>query len=330
VEAREQAPPDPSPHASRPATAGPGGWHVEAVCARRTERLLMRVRYVVAPLVLGMSLIFEPASRAAGGAIAVALLAVNVHGHLRLPGLRTREAAARHARVGVLVDALAAAVAFALFLPDPAAMPVALVVFLAFELALRWGARGAAVGAGSVAVALAVRVWAQASVLEGGAVRPELVLLWAAIAALMLAVGLELRARDARWMGAVEARERIADDLMATVVHTLEHAGIEREATTYADVLAAVHEILEGDGERREQLIERVASVLATPHQGLSPREQEILLLLARGHNDARIAAALFISPSTVRNHVRNMRTKLDLASRDELRAFARRYAPPA
>jgi DNA-binding CsgD family transcriptional regulator len=61
---------------------------------------------------------------------------------------------------------------------------------------------------------------------------------------------------------------------------------------------------------------------------GLSPREQEILLLLARGYNDARIAAALFISPSTVRNHLHNMRTKLELPSREELREFARRYAP--
>lgn len=48
----------------------------------------------------------------------------------------------------------------------------------------------------------------------------------------------------------------------------------------------------------------------------LSEREREILGLIAQGQKNAEIAAALFLSPKTVRNHVSNILSKLQVADR--------------
>jgi DNA-binding NarL/FixJ family response regulator len=56
----------------------------------------------------------------------------------------------------------------------------------------------------------------------------------------------------------------------------------------------------------------------ADPSQGLSPREVEVLQLLARGRSTNEIAEALFVSVNTVRNHVNNVMRKLDVHSRLE------------
>ena len=58
------------------------------------------------------------------------------------------------------------------------------------------------------------------------------------------------------------------------------------------------------------------------PH--LSPRESEILQLLADGYSSKEIADKLIISPSTVHTHRTNLMQKLGLSSRHELIQYAR------
>ncbi len=48
----------------------------------------------------------------------------------------------------------------------------------------------------------------------------------------------------------------------------------------------------------------------------LTTREEEILTLIARGRSDKEIAGLLFISLKTVRNHVSDIFTKLQVADR--------------
>lgn len=50
----------------------------------------------------------------------------------------------------------------------------------------------------------------------------------------------------------------------------------------------------------------------------LTKREIEVLELIAKGHNNPRIARELVISPKTVRNHVSNVLNKLQVADRAE------------
>jgi DNA-binding NarL/FixJ family response regulator len=57
--------------------------------------------------------------------------------------------------------------------------------------------------------------------------------------------------------------------------------------------------------------------------QPLSPREREVLQLVARGHTYREIGDELFISTKTVENHVRNILGKLHLNRRQELVRYA-------
>ena len=58
----------------------------------------------------------------------------------------------------------------------------------------------------------------------------------------------------------------------------------------------------------------------------LTPREREVLALLARGANGKVIAAELGISLNTVRTHVQSILTKLQVRSRLEAAMFAVRH----
>jgi len=58
-------------------------------------------------------------------------------------------------------------------------------------------------------------------------------------------------------------------------------------------------------------------------HEPLTRREVEILALLVQGLNYKTAAEELFISPETVRNHIRNIYRKLQVRSRSEVVALA-------
>jgi DNA-binding NarL/FixJ family response regulator len=75
--------------------------------------------------------------------------------------------------------------------------------------------------------------------------------------------------------------------------------------------------------------IRRMADRAAPPRQAngsaLTPRELEVLSLLANGLGQKKIAQALFITPKTVATHIQRILTKLDVHSRAEAVAYAHR-----
>ena len=90
------------------------------------------------------------------------------------------------------------------------------------------------------------------------------------------------------------------------VVHFFREVGLPPELERLvADRLLAQPAPVEDDGD---------ATALAT----LTPRERQILGLLADGLDTREIAAKLVISLATVRNHVQNILAKLDVHSRLE------------
>jgi len=59
------------------------------------------------------------------------------------------------------------------------------------------------------------------------------------------------------------------------------------------------------------------------PLEQLSPRELDVLRLVARGMENAEIAVNLNISPRTAKNHVSNLLAKLGLPSRVQAAVYA-------
>jgi DNA-binding NarL/FixJ family response regulator len=57
----------------------------------------------------------------------------------------------------------------------------------------------------------------------------------------------------------------------------------------------------------------------------LTPREREVAALLAEGLSNAGLAERLYISPRTAAVHVSNILSKLGMASRTEVAAWAAR-----
>ena len=73
------------------------------------------------------------------------------------------------------------------------------------------------------------------------------------------------------------------------------------------------------------QFPEKGAKITDASYDTLTPREQEIMVLLAEGLSSIEIADKLFISPKTVDNHRSNIFRKLNLHSVIELIRYAAR-----
>jgi DNA-binding NarL/FixJ family response regulator len=71
--------------------------------------------------------------------------------------------------------------------------------------------------------------------------------------------------------------------------------------------------------------LDRLASgqVSGADSGGLSPRELEVLRLVATGRTNAAIATELVLSEKTVARHMSNIFAKLGLASRSAATAYA-------
>jgi DNA-binding NarL/FixJ family response regulator len=108
-------------------------------------------------------------------------------------------------------------------------------------------------------------------------------------------------------------------------------AADERQLLDAVDAGAAGFALKSGDPEKLEDAIRTVAAggdyidprltpLLANGGNGrtktLSPREREILGLLSQGLSGEEVASQLFLSPETVRTHVRNAMGKLGAATR--------------
>jgi DNA-binding NarL/FixJ family response regulator len=97
-----------------------------------------------------------------------------------------------------------------------------------------------------------------------------------------------------------------------------------------AAILAAVESVARGEAILGAGVATRVLDHFAsgarqpTPLPELSDREREVLALVADGLTNTAIAERLFVSSKTVRNHVSNILTKLQVDNRTEAGRRAR------
>ena len=101
------------------------------------------------------------------------------------------------------------------------------------------------------------------------------------------------------------------------------------------ELLEAIRVVRRGDALLAPSVTRRlIATFVASPGRPapqlpgtlidvLTDREREVLVLIANGLSNADIAAALFISPATVKTHVSRILTKLDARDRAQLVVIA-------
>ncbi len=87
-------------------------------------------------------------------------------------------------------------------------------------------------------------------------------------------------------------------------------------------VVHAIRAVTSGEAVFGPGVAERIIGFFSVPRSAqrafpeLTEREEEILVLVARGKSNQQIAAQLFVSVKTVRNHVSNILLKLQVADR--------------
>jgi DNA-binding NarL/FixJ family response regulator len=111
-------------------------------------------------------------------------------------------------------------------------------------------------------------------------------------------------------------------------------SGFLLKRTRPEELIAAVHTIAAGDSLLSPSVTRRVIDRMAqqpTPEltgqarlDALTPRERDVLELIARGLANREIAAALVVEESTVRTHVKRILMKLNL--RDRVQAVILAY----
>jgi len=71
------------------------------------------------------------------------------------------------------------------------------------------------------------------------------------------------------------------------------------------------------------RILRAISGQEKSPLNALTPREREVLICLAHGYSNRKIATELVISEPTVRTHITSILTKLQLADRTQAALFA-------
>ena len=98
------------------------------------------------------------------------------------------------------------------------------------------------------------------------------------------------------------------------------------------EVLKVVEAVRNGEAHFGPEIAERLMKFFSAPKgvpaseafPELTSREVEVLDLIARGRSNTEIATQLYVSPKTVRNHISNIFTKLQVADRSQAIVRAR------
>jgi NarL family two-component system response regulator LiaR len=94
------------------------------------------------------------------------------------------------------------------------------------------------------------------------------------------------------------------------------------------EIAAAIRSTYHGESvlepEVTDKMLERFSKRNIRPlHEELTAREREVLLLIAQGYSNQDIADQLFITLKTVKTHVSNILTKLEVDDRTQATIYA-------
>ncbi|MDR7522256.1 MAG: response regulator transcription factor [Armatimonadota bacterium] len=151
--------------------------------------------------------------------------------------------------------------------------------------------------------------------------------------------------------GGLEATRRIKEEMpyVRIVILTVSEdeedlfAAIKHGAQGYLlknidpdDLIACIHQVQRGEAPlapaMATKILREFSAAAPRPGPTLTPRERQVLELVARGDANKEIARALQISENTVKNHLRNILEKLHLQNRVQAVMYALReglISPP-
>ena len=90
------------------------------------------------------------------------------------------------------------------------------------------------------------------------------------------------------------------------------------------ELIAAVRAAAAGESALAPVIASRLMDRMRAPRVSLSSREIEVLDLVAAGKSNTEVAAALFVSETTVKSHLAHIFSKLDVTSRTAAASAAR------
>ncbi|MBU7594954.1 response regulator [Metabacillus halosaccharovorans] len=96
------------------------------------------------------------------------------------------------------------------------------------------------------------------------------------------------------------------------------------------DLVQTIRDVLQGQSKLHPKVTSHVMAHLSTPViqpqtklDDLTKREKEVLNELAKGKSNKEIASALFITEKTVKTHISNILSKLQLSDRTQAAIYA-------
>jgi DNA-binding NarL/FixJ family response regulator len=118
--------------------------------------------------------------------------------------------------------------------------------------------------------------------------------------------------------------ERYATELIAGRPHGVGYLLKDRVADV-AEFLDALQRVATGGSAFDPEVVAQLLARSRHPLGELTPREREVLALMAEGRSNAAIAAALVVGPGAVEKHINNIFMKLGLtpAEQDNRRVLA-------
>jgi DNA-binding NarL/FixJ family response regulator len=156
---------------------------------------------------------------------------------------------------------------------------------------------------------------------------------------------MDVRMPDVDGIGATRELAHVAPRARVLILTTFEQddyvfgalragaSGFLLKRTRPEELIAAIHTVAAGDSLLSPSVTRRVIDRMAQQPapdladrarlEELTPREREVLELVARGLSNREIAAQLVVEESTIRSHIRRILAKLDLRDRIQIVIFA-------
>jgi DNA-binding NarL/FixJ family response regulator len=96
-------------------------------------------------------------------------------------------------------------------------------------------------------------------------------------------------------------------------------SGYIEKSSNFIDIISALDQLSKGGAPISPKIAKTVIHYFhLNANSPLSCREKEVLTLMASGKTYTQISEALFISPETVRTHIRNIYVKLQVSNKSE------------